>query len=116
MHCTGNYMLVVLIHSGHEKKKKKESQKERSPPTKSLEVGGLREDGFSDGTLPLTRCFFLCKINIIWPGGGNPLLPQFWEWTASVSQGVFVVQALLQAFAIARFFFQLWCVGEGKSV
>lgn len=68
------------------------------PPTeaKSLEVRGLREDHVSDGTPPpLAHCFFLSKVNTSWLGGENPLIPEFWEWTASVSQCVFLDQASL---------------------
>lgn len=63
-------MLVVLIHSG-----RGGGKKERSAPTESLEVGGLREDLFSDGSLPLAHCFFLCKVNISWLGRGKPAAP-----------------------------------------
>lgn len=75
---------------------KKESRKERTPPTKNLEVRGLREDHVSDGTPqpPPTHHhrFFLCKVNISWPGGENPLLSRPWEWIASVIHCVFLDQ------------------------
>lgn len=49
------------------------TKRERRPPTKSWEVGGLMEDCFSDDTPhPPAHCFFLCKVNISWPRGGKP--------------------------------------------